>query len=125
MTTQRKTKTMTETTTQTVWTKINTKRITEAEYVCKYKGYTFLMEDYIQSYTDLKGVKLYVIKDYERKEMTEIFKFQYCRNESKNSKIIVEGISIKTDEVGNCKTPWEEVGKKAIQYIDAISNDKN
>lgn len=104
-----------------VWTNINT-MINSEEYVCKYKGSTFHLKD--SPYPQVIGfrkVELSVVKDYEKKLITEIFVFDRY-NHPKNTTVMFQGVQLKTDKNGMCETPWVEVGNKAIAYIDAISN---
>lgn len=120
-TTQKENKMATQ---KTEWTLVN--RMTKGdEYSIKYKGNVFLMEDQHEPYSNFKNVNLFVIKDFERKLMTRIFSFEYINSQSKYPQgyATFEGIKINYSNNGFADTPWKEIGKKAIAYINALSND--
>lgn len=140
-TTQRETKTVNTTTqkdkamttqNKVVWKLVNspqTKKndaLTEHEYVCKYKDCVFMLINKHSHYDRLKWVDLYIVKDFEKKHITNIFSFIYDQEDLKNQTVEFDGIKISFNAIGNALAmplPWKEIQNKAIAYIDALSND--
>jgi len=140
MTTQRKTTTATTTKTTTKenkmtkveWKLVNAPQkvpnesLTELEYVCKYRGETFMLINKHYHYDRCKWVELLIVKDYVKTHITTIFSFIYDNSSYVNKTVDFDGIKIKFNQYGNVFSeplPWKEIQEKAIKYIDAISND--
>jgi len=140
MTTQRKTTTATTTKTTTKenkmtkveWKLVNAPQkvpnesLTELEYVCKYRGETFMLINKHYHYDRCKWVELLIVKDYVKTHITTIFSFIYDNSSYINKTVDFDGIKIKFNQYGNVFSeplPWKEIQEKAIKYIDAISND--
>lgn len=130
-TTTQKDKAMT-TQNKVVWKLVNspqTKKndaLTEHEYVCKYKDCVFMLINKHSHYDRLKWVDLYIVKDFEKKHITNIFSFIYDQEDLKNQTVAFDGIKISFNAYGNALAmplPWKEIQNKAIAYIDALSND--
>ena len=121
-TTQKENKMTTPRTTE--WTPVNANWDGD-EFSIKYKGSAFLMIEERERYSNRKHINLYVIKDFEKKFMTKIFSFEYINSQLKYPQgyATFEGIKINYSNSGFADTPWKEIGKKAIAYIDALSND--
>ena len=140
MTTQRKTTTATTTKTTTKenkmtkveWKLVNAPQkvpnesLTELEYVCKYRGETFMLINKHYHYDRCKWVELYIVKNYVKTHISTIFSFIYDNSSYANREVDFDGIKIKFNQYGNVFSeplPWKEIQEKAIKYIDAISND--
>ena len=145
MTTQRKTTTATKVNpatkttptkenkmTKVEWKLVNApqrvpnKDMTELEYLCKYKGETFILVNKQYHYDRCKWVELYIVKNYVKTHITTIFSFIYDNSSYANKTVDFNGIKIKFNQYGNVFSeplPWKEIQEKAIKYIDAIYND--
>ena len=106
--------------------KVPNESLTELEYVCKYRGETFMLINKHYHYDRCKWVELLIVKDYVKTHITTIFSFIYDNSSYVNKTVDFDGIKIKFNQYGNVFSeplPWKEIQEKAIKYIDAISND--
>ena len=106
--------------------KVPNKDMTELEYLCKYKGETFILVNKQYHYDRCKYVDLYIVKNYVKIYISTIFSFIYDNSSYVNKTVDFDGIKIKFNQHGNVFSeplPWVEIQEKAIKYIDAISND--
>jgi hypothetical protein len=100
--------------------------LTELEYVCKYKGETFMLINKHYFNDRCKWVELYIVKNYVKTYITTIFSFIYDNSSYANRVVDFDGIKIQFNQYGSARSealPWTEIQEKAIKYIDAISND--
>jgi len=126
MTTQRKTTTATTTKTTTKenkmtkveWKLVNAPQkvpnesLTELEYVCKYRGETFMLINKHYHYDRCKWVELLIVKDYVKTHITTIFSFIYDNSSYVNKTVDFDGIKIKFNQYGNVFSeplPWKEI----------------
>ena len=110
---------------KTEWTLVNNNKDGD-EYSIKYKGNVFIMRESFESYSNFKHIHLYIIKDFQKTLMTKIFSFEYINSKyGQQTSALFEKIKINYPNEGQhfALTPWKEIGKKAIAYIDALSND--
>lgn len=106
--------------------KVPNESLTELEYVCKYRGETFMLINKHYHYDRCKWVELYIVKNYVKTHITTIFSFIYDNSSYINKTVNFDGIKIKFNQYGNVFSeplPWKEIQEKAIKYIDEISND--
>ena len=106
--------------------KVPNKDMTELEYLCKYKGETFILVNKQYHYDRCKYVDLYIVKNYVKIYISTIFSFIYDNSSYVNKTVDFDGIKIKFNQHGNVFSeplPWVEIQEKAIKYIDEISND--
>jgi len=106
--------------------RVPNKDMTELEYLCKYKGETFMLINKQYHYDRCKYVDLYIVKNYVKIHISTIFSFIYDNSSYVNKTVDFDGIKIKFNQHGNVFSeplPWTEIQEKAIKYIDEISND--
>jgi hypothetical protein len=106
--------------------RVPNKDMTELEYLCKYKGETFILVNKQYHYDRCKYVDLYIVKNYVKIYISTIFSFIYDNSSYVNKTVDFDGIKIKFNQHGNVFSeplPWVEIQEKAIKYIDEISND--